>query len=155
MKLKDWREQAGLAQWQVAEQMTTVSPEVLGEPKRVTQQTVQTFETGRMPRKWHLQLLDQISDGAVRPNDFVELMPEDAAPKEERALIVQLCPRGREAAFEAAGWHTDERFADSHHGRYSAMMSRRRRPGEDWQALLAEIARLMGAGKQTDERAAQ
>lgn len=79
MKLKVWRLANDIKQWRLAEMMTEASAAVLGEPRRVTQQTVQAFETHRVPRRWHMKLIWVVCGGQVGPLDFYEL-PEIQKP---------------------------------------------------------------------------
>lgn len=74
-------------------------------------------------------------------------MPEAAMPE-----VIELVPRDRIAAFEAAGWRKAERFCRSHHGHWSAMMSRPGRAGDTPDGIMAESARLRQSTK--PERAA-
>jgi DNA-binding XRE family transcriptional regulator len=79
MKLKAWRREREIAQWQLAENLSAATLRLFGETRQINQQTVQTWEAGRLPRKWQLELIWWVTNGKVAPNDFCELRELETA----------------------------------------------------------------------------
>lgn len=69
--------------------------------------------------------------------------------------VIELVPRERIAAFEAAGWTRSPTFDRSHHGRWSALMTRRGRPDDTAEGIMAESARLRGRSEDSPSTSAQ
>lgn len=87
----------------------------------------------RIPEPSAMARIHALTKGAVTANDFYGL-------PEPRPVLVALARPDRRGAFERLGWQPwpDPEAAPC------GLMCRKARPGEDWQAVVAELAYLTG-----------
>lgn len=70
MILKDWRKKERLSQVKLAAALVKHAKEI-GEPKKLSQRTVASWELGVMPRKFWLNVIASFTQNEVTANDFL------------------------------------------------------------------------------------